>query len=318
MATETRDARLEDLLAQAGWLTKLARQLVRDGDGADDVAQETWLAALRSPPDPARPPRPWLAHVLRNFVRQRARSEGRRHRHEEAAFASRDQSVEAADRLYERMDLQRAIAERVMTLDEPHRRIVLLRYYEGRSCAEIARMVGVPASTVRWQLGQGLERLRSALDQRPGGRNAWRAALAPMTQASWAALWAGGAVMSKGTVSIAGFVVLALVLGSGVTAWRRSRTDADSRSSPALHGPDPAAASEESSATSRMAGIDGVPRPPRPGGPPPRFVESAPRHPDVAPPTTTGTLSKDELRTAIHAAVPAVKRWFEELLAAAP
>ena len=36
------------LLAQSGWVRSLARHLVRDPYRADDVAQETLLAALRA------------------------------------------------------------------------------------------------------------------------------------------------------------------------------------------------------------------------------------------------------------------------------
>src|SRR5205814_10341316 len=40
----------EELLAHAGWVRALARELVRDASTADDLVQETWLAALRHPP----------------------------------------------------------------------------------------------------------------------------------------------------------------------------------------------------------------------------------------------------------------------------
>src|SRR5437762_5987463 len=109
-------AAVDDLLAHAGWLSGLARDLVR-GDVADDVVQETWVAALRTPPEPGRPPRPWLASVLRNFVRQRARADGRRRRHEEATAVGAPAAAGAADQLYQRVDLQRALAAQVMALD---------------------------------------------------------------------------------------------------------------------------------------------------------------------------------------------------------
>ena len=41
------------LLAEADWLTRLARSLV-GGDDADDFVQETYAVALRTPPDPDR------------------------------------------------------------------------------------------------------------------------------------------------------------------------------------------------------------------------------------------------------------------------
>ena len=59
---------LAALLAHADWLRDLARKLV-GGAAADDAVQDTYVAALRSPPDPALPAKPWLARVLRNASR---------------------------------------------------------------------------------------------------------------------------------------------------------------------------------------------------------------------------------------------------------
>ena len=39
-------ASVDDLLAHVGWVQALARSLVRDSAAADDLAQETWMAAL--------------------------------------------------------------------------------------------------------------------------------------------------------------------------------------------------------------------------------------------------------------------------------
>jgi RNA polymerase sigma factor (sigma-70 family) len=215
--------RLEDLLRHAGWLNKLARQLARD-DVADDVTQQTWLAALASPPDPARAPRPWLARVLQNFVRQRARADSRRARHEQAVAVD-DAHGEPAETLYERIALQRFIAERVMELGEPYRRVVLLRYYEDRPAAEIARLTGAPASTIRSQLGEALRRLRVAMDERPGGSR-WRGIVAAGATRS-TALRAGGLILlAKGKRAIVGFVVGAAAISAAIR-WS-ARTDQNS------------------------------------------------------------------------------------------
>src|SRR5262249_23526210 len=65
-------------------------------------------------------------------------------------------------------------------LEEPFRETVLLRYYEDMSCADIARMKGMPAGTVRWRLKTGLDRVRAALDAELGDRRRWQRALAPL------------------------------------------------------------------------------------------------------------------------------------------
>src|SRR4051812_27441313 len=94
---------IEPLLAQTEWLRRLARHLA--GDGGDDVAQEVWLAAHQSPPDPQRPPRPWLAQVLRNLVHAGRRNEGRRTRRERAFQHTLPDRTAAVDEAYERVEL---------------------------------------------------------------------------------------------------------------------------------------------------------------------------------------------------------------------
>src|SRR5687768_8878028 len=56
-----------ELLANAGWVRALARNLLSDSHKADDVVQGTLVAAIEHPPAPDVPLRPWLARVARNL-----------------------------------------------------------------------------------------------------------------------------------------------------------------------------------------------------------------------------------------------------------
>src|SRR5262245_44430244 len=51
----------EELLRHAGWLRRLAHALASDSAAAEDAVQDTYLAALTTPPSADRPARPWLA-----------------------------------------------------------------------------------------------------------------------------------------------------------------------------------------------------------------------------------------------------------------
>jgi RNA polymerase sigma factor (sigma-70 family) len=173
---------LKTLLEHAGWLRRLAWQLVRQGDVAEDVVQETWVAAVQSPPDPARPPRPWLAEVLRNVVRMHQRGEIRRQQRERTAAVASAEPI-GAEAAVDRAQMQRLIAELVLGLDEPYRSTLILRFFDERSSGEIAQLHGVPAATVRWRLAEALRRLRQNLDERHrGDRSAWMVVLLPLGQ----------------------------------------------------------------------------------------------------------------------------------------
>jgi RNA polymerase sigma factor (sigma-70 family) len=173
---------VEELLAHADWLRRLATHVARGDAGSEDAVQETFLAALRSRPTGTRPLQPWLAEVLRNFIRRSWRGERARQARETAVGEEATASVPTPETLLARAEAQRRLADRVLALPEPFRATVLLRYFEGHSAAEIARVTGVPAGTVRWRLKEGLERLRALLDEGPD-RDHWRALLLPLPAA---------------------------------------------------------------------------------------------------------------------------------------
>ncbi len=173
---EDADDLVAALLREAGWVRRVAARLVRDGSSADDVAQDAWVQALRQRPDPSTTLRGWLAEVLRRLAHTRARAEARRRNRE---LADEPREVPAADRLLEKAELLRRIAQMVGELDEPYRSTVLLRYFEGASAAEIARRQEVPAGTVRWRLKEALDQLRVRLS-REVDRDRARRALAPI------------------------------------------------------------------------------------------------------------------------------------------
>ncbi len=187
---------IESLLEHADWVRGLARTLVRDPDRADDVVQETWLSALESPPRDATNPRGWLGAIVRNAVRQRARSDERRSAREAAAARTEAQS-DTAD-LVARAALQRELVGHVLALEEPYRTTVLLRFFEGLEAIAIAERDAIPLSTVRSRLQRALELLRRRLDAEHGDRRAWMAALLPLTSARGLA----PATAGSGTIAI--------------------------------------------------------------------------------------------------------------------
>jgi RNA polymerase sigma-70 factor (ECF subfamily) len=175
--------RADELLAQAEWLGALARRLVDDASQADDLVQDTWLAALRRPPERGRAVKPWLARVVRNAARTQRRGDAARSSRERAQTAPVESS--SPDELAVKFEGQRLLIDALARLPEPYRATILLAYFERLPSDEIARRQGVAAGTVRWRIKVGLDALRAELDRGPSGdRRAWTLALAPLVRDS--------------------------------------------------------------------------------------------------------------------------------------
>ncbi|MEW6073690.1 MAG: sigma-70 family RNA polymerase sigma factor [Planctomycetota bacterium] len=170
------------LLAQSSWVEALARTLVRDPFGAEDVFQETMLAALESPPTDAgdaRRLRAWLGRVVFNLAHLSVRRSYRRLAREESA-AREEAGASTAD-LVARAAVLDQVAASVSALEEPYRSTVLKRYFEGKSTAQIARETNSTDNAVRKRLWRARAKLRGSLDHMHNGdRLAWFAALAPL------------------------------------------------------------------------------------------------------------------------------------------
>ena len=168
-----------ELTSHSQWIRALALRLVRDAAQADDLVQETFLAALQRRPERERSLRPWLGRVLRNQAALWRRGEARRHEREHDRTTS--EALPSSAELLERAELHAAVVQALTRLREPYRSVVLLRYYEGFEPSEIARRQGVPAATVRSQLKRGLDELRSEMDERfEGDRRHWALAAVPL------------------------------------------------------------------------------------------------------------------------------------------
>jgi hypothetical protein len=118
---------MQDLLAEGDFVRSLARQLIGGAD-ADDLEQDTWLAALRAQPRSVLSPRAWLARIVVRVASNRRRGERRRAAREHTVAAV--QAVEApstAEVLACEQVRQRVVAA-VLALDEPFRATVLARF----------------------------------------------------------------------------------------------------------------------------------------------------------------------------------------------
>jgi RNA polymerase sigma-70 factor (ECF subfamily) len=212
----------EALLAHAEWVRHLARGILHDADAADDVAQETWLAALRAGPGPGRPLSSWLGRVARNFALRRVRDDARRRAHENSSPPG-EQEPSAAS-LQERAELHRELVDAVLALDEPYRATILLRFFEGLAPRQIAGRDGIPVRTVQTRLARALAQLRERLDARSGrDRSTWMAALAAFVERPSVAGTATTATALTTVLKLAIVGLLLTVLVSAILSVARSR-----------------------------------------------------------------------------------------------
>ncbi len=178
---------LTALLRDRDWLRRVAAALTRDPALAEDLVQETYLAAVRQPPLVANNDgRGWLATVLRHRFASYHRRWRRRDRIAPGALAGTDTLPELPDAAPDpeavalRLELGRQVAGLVLALPLPQREALLLCTVEGLSSAEAAARLGVPAGTVRWRVKEALDHLRAELDRGHGDRKIWRALLLPL------------------------------------------------------------------------------------------------------------------------------------------
>jgi RNA polymerase sigma factor (sigma-70 family) len=195
------DANLEALTDELAWVCRLALSLVRDRSDADEIAQDTWLAAKQHAPHD-RPLRPWLSRVVLNLVRMRARGNTRRLKRESSLVI--EDNAPSPEELVDRVELQRALVDAVLGLAEPYRATVLLHFVEGLSCAEIARRFQIPDGTVRRRLKVALDELRDQLVPDKSPSRLW-AVLMPLVGSPYTA---GKIAMKKLVVAL---VIIAIV-----------------------------------------------------------------------------------------------------------
>jgi RNA polymerase sigma-70 factor (ECF subfamily) len=169
MHTSMRPSLEQELLQHGVALRSLARALVGDTD-ADDLVQETALAALRASPQPG-PNGAWFAGILRRLASRHWRSQRRRLQRERAVARAVE---EPRDRGLETHEILRALTEAVLGLPEPYRETIIQRYLRELPPRAIAAAAAEPVETIKSRLQRGLAMLRAQL---AGRQQDWRPAL---------------------------------------------------------------------------------------------------------------------------------------------
>ena len=144
---------------QAALLANLAGKL-GDKDRAEEAAQETLVRAYFNMGKLKKPDAffSWLLGIADLVAKEQYRKEQLQRRRQIVRSFSEEAPPTELSQDYA---LETAIAE----LPEAYRKIILLRYYGGHSCNEIAEQLDMPLGTVTKTLSRAYAMLREALQQ---------------------------------------------------------------------------------------------------------------------------------------------------------
>ena len=156
----------------------LAYRTLGREDDARDVCQETFLRAYRAINGFRGQAKfsSWLYRIALNLCRDWMRRQRRTPTVQApedvdiADLAAEHGPSESIETLVGRRQLGRAVAAAMATLPEEQRTAIVLKEYHGLTFQEIAEMQGVPLSTVKTRLYQGLSVVRRQLEK--GGMSA--------------------------------------------------------------------------------------------------------------------------------------------------
>jgi len=150
----------------------LVRYLTRrlgDRDWAEEVAQETFVRALRQ--ETIVNERAWVFAVAHNLVRDGARRDARNRRHLELMAAEQREAQEPEpEQTADRAEQLRMARQALASLTERDRQALLLKE-EGLDYQEIADVLGIEKSSVGTTLSRARRRLAESYeDLAAGGR----------------------------------------------------------------------------------------------------------------------------------------------------
>jgi RNA polymerase sigma-70 factor (ECF subfamily) len=151
-----------------GNVFRLALSMVGDDAEANEITQETFLAALRALPSyqERQSLKAWLYTIALNQSRSHLRKRKVTERLKSSLasiFRLEIQKQDTPEEAIVREEKESDIWQALNQLDERHRIIVILRYFHELPIAEISQILAIPEGTIHSRLHSAREKLRDAL-----------------------------------------------------------------------------------------------------------------------------------------------------------
>ncbi len=151
----------------------LAYRVLGREEDARDVSQEAFLRAYRALPGFKGEAKfsSWLYRIALNLCRDWMRKQRRApvqqmpEGMDPVEMAGEAGPVESVEDLVARKELSQIVGEAMTLLPDEQRTAIILKEYHGMTFQEIAELQGVPLSTVKTRLYQGLTVLRRHLEK---------------------------------------------------------------------------------------------------------------------------------------------------------
>ena len=163
MTGYTKDDILSEWLSEYGDLiNRTCCLILGDRALAEDATQEVFIRAWKSMAQfrGDASPKTWLTKIAVNVCRNMRRT---------AWFRRLDRSVTPEELPLPAPDEDRTLYLSVQQLQEKHRQVIVLRYYQGMSLDEAAKVLGISRSAAHHRLQKVLAQLRIDFDE---GRDA--------------------------------------------------------------------------------------------------------------------------------------------------
>jgi len=135
-----------------------------DQHAAEDLAADVFVKAIggiKGYSYRGTPLLAWLYRIAHNVTVDYRKSAARRMQHRAAAAA---EDAEASDDALGRLDERSDMLDAIRRLTEDQQQVIVLRFYQGLSNAEVARVMGKPEGAVKALQARGLRALRRVLD----------------------------------------------------------------------------------------------------------------------------------------------------------